>query len=102
MGSNSDRSAASELEPQRVTANVGAAGLTHDALGLGARDLGEGEALEHPDVANRLAIERGGRGDRVDDVRWLQAGGPSTGDDQLGCGTVDVRGDAGLGMAARP
>ena len=72
-----------QLEPERLPADLGAADPLHDALRLALGHLDEREPLEHANVAHRLAIEAGGGGDRVDDVRGLEPGGPAAGDDQL-------------------
>ena len=67
------QAAADRLERQLAAVHGGAADRLDDPLGVGGRDLDEREALEHADVADRLAVEPAAGGDRGDQLARLQA-----------------------------
>src|SRR3954453_12427853 len=66
-----------------MAADLGAAHGTGHAVGLAGGDLEQREALEQPDVADRLAVEARLRGYGVDEVGLGQAGRTAAGGDQL-------------------
>ena len=84
-------------------AHLVAGDLVDHPLGLGGRHLEQREALEHADVAHRLAVEAGGGGDRADHVGGLEALAPAGADDQLDQLAVElgVGRLVGLGVPAR-
>src|SRR3954454_18600254 len=72
------------LDRQRAAVDGGAGERIDDALCLGRRDLDEREALEDPDVADRLAVEPAAGGGRRDQLAGLETGRASGVGDQLG------------------
>src|SRR5918994_6711361 len=81
-----------ELEAERVAADVGAVDRVGDAGGLVGGKLEEHELVEQAHVADRLAVQPGGRHGR-DEVRLRQPRRPAAGRDQLAEAGVAVAPD---------
>src|SRR5829696_5532101 len=80
-----------ELEAQGVAPDVGAVDRVGDAGGLVGGHLEQHEALQQADVADRLAVQAGGR-HGGDQVRLREPGGAAAGGDQGAVAGVAVDG----------
>src|SRR4051794_5345746 len=82
------RSRARDLQTQRRSVQPRAVHRLDDPLRLAARHGEEREALEHPHVADRLAVDPGRRGHGVDQVGHLDPLGQPDAGDELGARLV--------------
>src|SRR5580704_917526 len=89
------------LEPHELAEQLGAADAIDDPVDVLLWHLEQREPLEHAHVPDVLAVEPGRGGDRVDDVRGLETGGPPQRDDHLAGLAVAVGGVVRLGVPAR-